>query len=83
MQKLEGGAIGLEAIGALREPLPLAHRAIKGRVAHAAVEPVINAVVEIAGLRVSIADAPASHDVLPRVGSVVAIGVFQKINRGG
>src|SRR5688572_4107273 len=83
MKKLQGGSIGLEAIGALRETLPLAaHGPIEGRVTNAAVEPVINAVVEIAGLGMSIADPPAGDDVPPHIDLVVAVGVFQKKKPG-
>ena len=65
MQKLQRRAVRLEAIGALREPLPLAaHRAIEAGVAHAAVEPVVDAVVQVVRLRVGVADAPAGDDVL-------------------
>src|SRR5687767_907320 len=79
MQKLQCRAIGLEAIGALRKTLPFsAHRTIEGRVPNAAIKPVIDAVVEIASLRMSIANAPAGDDVLPYISFVVAIGVFEK-----
>ena len=76
VEELEGGAVGLEAVGALRELQVLAaHRAAEAGVADAAVEPVIEPVVQVVGLRVGVVHAPAGHDLLAHVGAIVAVGV--------
>ena len=78
MQELERAAVRLEAIGAHGELMLLAADvAFDAAVADAAVDPVVEAVVQVAGLRVGVADAPAVHDDLAFVGFVVAVGVLK------
>ena len=83
VQELEGGAVGLEAERALREPHFLsADGAIEARIPHRAVEPVVQAVVQIVRLRMRVVDAPAGHDLAALVGAVVAIGVAEEEKAG-
>ena len=79
VEKFEGGAVGLEAVGALRElQILAADVAAETGVADRAVEPVVVTVVEIVGLCVGVVDAPAGHDLGAHVGLVVAGGVLEK-----
>ena len=79
MEELQGRAVRLETIGALGETLPFAaYGAIESRVANAAVEPVIDSVVQVVGLSVGIANPPPGDNIVSHVGFVVAIGVLQK-----
>jgi hypothetical protein len=79
VEEFEGGAVGFEAVGALRELfLDAADGAFEAGVTDGAVEPVVVAVMEIVGLGVGVVDAPAGHDLGADVGFVVAVGVFQK-----
>ena len=54
------------------------HLAAVPRVADTAVKPVVQAVVQIVGLRMGVADPPAGHDLLAHVRLVIAIGVLQE-----
>ena len=79
VEELEGGAVGLEAVGALGEAAGLtADFAVEAGVADAAVEPIVDTVVEVAGLGVGVADAPAGDNFLADVSFVVAVGVFEE-----
>ena len=79
VEKLEGGAVRLKAIRALGELFfDPADGAPETGVADGTVEPVVVAVVEIAGLGVGIVDAPAGHDLGAEVGFIVAVIVFEK-----
>src|SRR4030095_3186158 len=79
MEKLERRAVGFESIGAHCEVEQLASdRAFESRVADAAVQPIVVAVVKVARLRVSVANAPAFHDDLTYVGFVVAVRVLEE-----
>ena len=78
MQELDGAAVRLEAIRSHRELMLLAADvALDATVADAAVDPVVEAVMEIARLRMRVADAPAVDDRFALVGLVVAIGVLE------
>src|SRR5262245_7713713 len=79
VKEFEGGAVRFETVGAHGEieQFPT-DRSLKAGVTDAAVQPVVVAVVEVAGLRVSVTNAPAFHDHFADVGLVVAVGVFEK-----
>ena len=69
-------SVGLYALGALGELLVHASAlAPEAGVSHAAVQPVVVAVVEVVGLGVGVGDAPAGHDFGAHVGFVVAVSV--------
>ena len=79
VQELQGGAVRLESIGAHRKLLvDAADGAVEPGVADATIEPVVVTVVQVVGLRVSVADAPALEDRLAHVGFAVAVGVLEK-----
>ena len=84
VEELELGAVRFEAIGAHGELLFFAaDDAFDAGVADAAVDPVVEAVVQVAGLGVGVADAPAVDDGFAEVGFVVAVGVFEVDEFGG
>ena len=83
VQELERRAVGAEPEGALRElPLLAADHAPEAGIPHAAVEPVIEAVVQVVRLRVGVAHAPAGHHLPALVRAVVAVGVPQEEEPG-
>ena len=57
--------------------------ALKARITHAAPNPVVKTVVQVAGARVGVARAEAAEKHLFFVGFVVAVVVFQKQHIGG
>ena len=78
-EKLELRAIGLEPVEPLAELVPLAaDRPVEPGVTDDPVEPVIEAIAEVARPGVGVAGAPAGEENLADVGLVVAVGVLEE-----
>src|SRR5262249_41191940 len=82
-EELELRAVGPEAVEPLAEPEGLASDGPpEARVADDAVDPVVEAVAQIARAGVRIARAPAGEEHRPGVGPVVAVDVLQEHGLG-
>ena len=79
MKELDLRAIGFETIAAHRELMILiAHAPLEAGVANCAINPVINAILQVAGLRMGVANAPGIHEHFTHIRVVVALSGLEE-----